>query len=60
MEKYDLYLYEELLNIPYNLLSLINEYIELNKNVKIAFVGGYIRDLLIKRIHKLNLSLIHI
>ncbi len=54
MEKYDLYLYEELLNIPYKLYSLINEYIELNKNVKIAFVGGYIRDLLIKRIHKLN------
>jgi len=54
MEKYDLYLYEELLNIPYNLYSLINEYIALNKNVKIAFVGGYIRDLLIKRIHKLN------
>jgi len=54
MENYDLYLYEELLNIPYMLYSLINEYIELNKKVKIAFVGGYIRDLLIKRIHKLN------
>ena len=54
MENYDLYLYKELLNIPYKLYSLINEYIELNKNVKIAFVGGYIRDLLIKRIHKLN------
>ena len=54
MEKYDLYLYEELLNIPYKLYSLINEYIELNKKVKIAFVGGFIRDLLIKKIHKLN------
>ncbi len=54
MEKYELYLYEELLNIPYKLYSLINKYIELNNNVKIAFVGGYIRDLLIKRIHKLN------
>ena len=54
MENYELYLYEELLNIPFNLYSLIYEYIELNKNVKIAFVGGYIRDLLIKKIHKLS------
>jgi len=52
MEKYELYLYKELLNVPYNLYNLIYRYFELNKNVKIAFVGGYIRDLLIKRIHK--------
>ena len=54
MEKYESYLYKKLLNIPFNLYGLINRYAELNKNVKIAFVGGYIRDLLIKKIHKLN------
>ena len=54
MENYELYLHEELLNIPFKLYSLINEYIELNKNIKIAFVGGYIRDLMINKIHKLN------
>ena len=54
MAKYELYLYQELSNIPFKLYSLIYRYIELNKKVKIAFVGGYIRDLLIKRIHKLN------
>ena len=54
MEKYELYMYEELLNIPFNLYNLINQYIELNKKVKVAFVGGYVRDLLIKKIHKIN------
>ena len=54
MEKYELYLYKELLNIPFNLYDLIYRYFELNKNVKIAFVGGYIRDLLIKKIHNLS------
>ena len=54
MEKYELYLYKELLNIPFKLFSLMNEYIELNSKVKIAFVGGYIRDLLINKIHNLN------
>ncbi len=54
MDKYELYLYEELWNIPFNLYSLIYKYIELNKDIKIAFVGGYIRDLLIKKIHNLN------
>ena len=54
MEEYELYLYEKLLNIPFNLYSLICRYIELNKNIKIALVGGYIRDLLIKKIHKMR------
>ncbi len=54
MGEYELYLYEELLQIPFNLYNLINKYIELNKKVKVAFVGGYVRDLLIKKIHKLN------
>jgi len=54
MEEYETYIHEELLNIPFKLYSLINEYIAINKNVKIAFVGGYIRDLLINKIHKLK------
>ena len=54
MEKYELYLYKELLNTPFNLYDLIYKYFELNKNTKIAFVGGYIRDLLIKKIHNLS------
>ena len=54
MEKYELYLYKELLNTPFNLYDLIYRYFELNKNTKIAFVGGYIRDLLIKKIHNLS------
>ena len=54
MKEYELYLHKELLNIPFNLYSLINKYIELNKKAKVAFVGGYIRDLLIKKIHQLN------
>ena len=54
MEEYELYMYKELLNIPFNLYNLINQYIALNKKVKVAFVGGYVRDLLIKKIHKIN------
>ena len=54
MEKYESYLYKELLNTPFNLYDLIYRYFELNKNTKIAFVGGYIRDLLIKKIHNLS------
>ena len=54
MEKYELYLYKELLNTPFKLYDLIYRYFELNKNTKIAFVGGYIRDLLIKKIHNLS------
>ena len=37
--------------IPFNLFNIISEYISLNSNVKVAIVGGYIRDLLITRIH---------
>tara|TARA_Y100000589_G_scaffold329578_1_gene376564 strand:+ start:2475 stop:3722 length:1248 start_codon:yes stop_codon:yes gene_type:complete len=51
MDNLNSYIYKELEKIPYNLLSIISKYLELNKNVKIAFVGGYIRDLLIKRFH---------
>ena len=50
------YIHEELLKIPFDLFNLISRYIELNKGTKVAFVGGYIRDLLISKIHNRNFS----
>ena len=41
-----------ILKLPFNLFNIISEYIELNSDVKVAIVGGYIRDLLITKIHK--------
>ncbi len=46
------YINSALLKIPFNLFNIISEYIELKGNVKVAIVGGYIRDLLITKIHK--------
>ena len=46
------FLYKELLDLPFNLFKIICEYIAINKNEKVAFVGGYLRDLLIWQIHK--------
>ena len=46
------YLNSSILKIPFNLFNIISEYIELNRNVKVAIVGGYIRDLLITKFHK--------
>ncbi len=46
------YLYSELRQIPFNIYDLISKYIESNNNTKVAFVGGYIRDLLITKFHK--------
>ena len=60
------YIQEELIKIPFNLYNLITKYIDSNNNTKVAFVGGYLRDLLINKFHKksfsepLDLSLIHI
>ena len=45
------YLFKELENLPFGIFNLILDYSKIN-NVKIAIVGGYIRDLLIKKIHK--------
>ncbi len=50
------YIQEELLKIPFNLYNLINKYIESNNNTKVAFVGGYLRDLLIRKFHKKSFS----
>ena len=46
------YIHSELLKVNFDLFNIISKYIELNNGIKIAFVGGYIRDLLINRIHK--------
>ena len=39
----------ELIKTPFDLYNLITKYIESNKNTKVAFVGGYLRDLLINQ-----------
>jgi len=41
------YIQGELIKTPFNLYNLIAKYIESNNNTKVAFVGGYLRDLLI-------------
>ncbi len=50
------YIQEELIKIPFNLYNLITKYIESNNNTKVAFVGGYLRDLLIRKFHKKSFS----
>ena len=49
------YIEGELIKIPFNLYNLITKYIESNNN-KVAFVGGYLRDLLISKFHKKSFS----
>ena len=43
------YINSSILQIPFNLFNIISDYIRLNNNVKVAIVGGYIRDLLITK-----------
>ncbi len=50
------YINGELIKIPFNLFNIISEYTKFNKENRVAFVGGYIRDLLIKRFHKKSFS----
>ena len=50
------YIQEELIKIPFNLYNLITKYIESEHNTKVAFVGGYLRDLLINKFHKNSFS----
>ena len=52
MNNISAYIHEELKQIPFNLFNLISKYIESNKGTKVAFVGGYIRDLIITKFHK--------
>ena len=56
MNEISSYIYKELKQIPFNLFDLISKYIELNQEIKVAFVGGYIRDLLIAKFHKKKFS----
>ncbi len=46
------YINSAILKLPFDLFNIISKYIELNSNVKVAIVGGYIRDLLITKFHK--------
>ncbi len=50
------YIQGELIKTPFNLYNLITKYIESNNNTKVAFVGGYLRDLLISKFHKKSFS----
>ena len=50
------YIEDELIKIPFNLYNLITQYIESNNDTKVAFVGGYLRDLLISKFHKNSFS----
>ncbi len=50
------YIHGELIKIPFNLYNLITKYIESQNNTKVAFVGGYLRDLLISKFHKKSFS----
>jgi len=50
------YIQGELIKTPFNLYNLITKYIESNNNIKVAFVGGYLRDLLISKFHKKSFS----
>ena len=52
MKEFDSYLHKELSNLPFGLFEIISNFIQLNTDIKVAFVGGYLRDLLIKKIHQ--------
>jgi len=51
MSQINSYLFKELENLPFGIFELMLNYSKLNQQ-KIAVVGGFIRDLLIKKIHK--------
>ena len=56
MNDISVYIQRELKQAPFNLYNLISKYIEFNNDTKVAFVGGYIRDLLISKFHKKSFS----
>ncbi len=53
MKKLNTYLYDHLKNLPHDLFNLILSYSK-NNNIRTAFVGGFIRDLLIQKIHNMS------
>tara|TARA_B100000900_G_scaffold371504_1_gene350772 strand:+ start:84 stop:1331 length:1248 start_codon:yes stop_codon:yes gene_type:complete len=52
MNDFSAYVYSELLKSPFDLINIISKYTEINNHIKVAVVGGFIRDLLINKIHK--------
>ena len=50
------YIQGELIKTPFNIYNLITKYIDSNNNTRVAFVGGYLRDLLIRKFHKKSYS----
>ena len=50
------YLIKEFNKLPFNLFQIISDYVSQNESIKVAFIGGYIRDLLIKKIHNIEIS----
>ncbi len=52
MNDFSAYVYSELLKSPFDLINIISKYTEINNHTKVAVVGGFIRDLLINKIHK--------
>ena len=55
MDNINSYIHKELLKIPFDLFNIISKFIQLNQESNVAFVGGYVRDLLITKIHKKTL-----
>ncbi len=53
MNKLNSYLYYQLRKLPHDLFNLILSYSK-NNNIRTAFVGGFIRDLLIQKIHNIS------
>jgi len=53
MNKLNSYLYYQLRKLPHDLFNLIISYSK-NNNIRTAFVGGFIRDLLIQKIHNIS------
>tara|TARA_B100000965_G_C19590636_1_gene757804 strand:+ start:604 stop:1848 length:1245 start_codon:yes stop_codon:yes gene_type:complete len=54
MSQINSYVFKELQGLPFGIFNLLATYSKLN-NIKIAIVGGYIRDLLIKKIHNIEI-----
>ena len=45
-------MYKKLLNLPFDLNTIIRKFLESNQKSRVAIVGGYPRDLIIQKIHK--------
>ena len=45
-------MHKKLLNLPFDLNTIIRKFLESNQKSRVAIVGGYPRDLIIQKIHK--------